>query len=65
MNILKGMQYFLKNNYIKTLCIEITPKFLNDFGYTKEDIYKYLMQFGYIAKFNSNEWQYDEIFTLK
>ena len=65
MNILNGMYIFLKNKVIKKIFIEITPKFLNDFGYTKEDIYSYLHQFGYEAKYNSNEWQYDEIFTLK
>ncbi|MFN4006815.1 MAG: FkbM family methyltransferase [Chitinophagaceae bacterium] len=62
---LKGATQLLKNGVIKKIVIEITPKFLREFGVIKEDIYNFLKLYKYYPLVNSDEWQYDEIFELR
>ncbi|MCZ7612748.1 MAG: hypothetical protein M5T52_04180 [Ignavibacteriaceae bacterium] len=60
-----GMRKLLSERRIKKMVIEITPKYLQSFGHTKENIYQYLEEFGFKSELMLDTWQYDEIFTLE
>ena len=62
--VLSGMRKILNEKLAEIVIVEITPKFLFNFGDTKEMIYELMKQQGYRAQINSNEWQYDEIFKV-
>lgn len=61
-SVLLGMADFLSRNDVRSLVIEITPKFLSQYGHAKEMIYEFMSNHGYIATVKSEEWQYDEYF---
>lgn len=61
--VLEGMHDLLLKNKIKKIVIEITPKFLKMFDTSKEDIYNLMTKCGYVALYNKNDWQYDEVFV--
>lgn len=63
--VLMGMIETLKKGLIKKVFIEITPSFLYKYGHTKEHIYNFMTNCGFISSVNSDEWQYDEIFILE
>ena len=63
--VLLGMTELLKSGKIKYLIIEITPKFLKEFGHRKEMIYDLLDRYGYSPLIKENSWQYDEVFFKK
>lgn len=60
--VLNGMKSFLKKQMIKTVVVEITPKFLKRFGHTKQMLYSLMSDLGFSSTKNLSEWQYDEIF---
>lgn len=64
MEVLKGAVGMLSRKLVKKLCIEITDKFLKTNGSSKEELYKFMSEFGYTAWVNSDEWQYDEVFSI-
>lgn len=60
---LKGMQYLLEKGMIELIMVEITDKFLNKFGDSASELYKYMEDFNYRPKMGLKEWwQYDELF---
>lgn len=63
--VLQGMQKILAERRIKKIVIEITPKFFNSFGYDKHTLYSFIESFGFKATIRSEDWQYDEIFSLE
>ena len=63
--VLKGMEEILKAHTIQRFVIEITPRFFKVFGYKKEDIYNFLLGYGYKSLINNDSEQYDELFILK
>lgn len=65
MAVLKGMQNFLSKGLVHKIIIEITPKFLEQYLVSKEELYSYLDNYGYHPKYCLETWQYDEIFTIK
>jgi len=62
--VLEGMHQLLLRKQILKLVIEITPKFLKKFHSSKSDIYNLLISYGYSPLNKSDDWQYDEVFTL-
>ncbi|MFN5513603.1 MAG: FkbM family methyltransferase [Cyanobacteriota bacterium] len=62
-SVLLGMKNFLKIEKVSAVVIEITPKFLNRFGHTKEMIYSFMNDCGFTPTVQSTEWQYDEVFV--
>ncbi len=62
-SVILGMKKILSQSNVKTVILEITPKFLQKFGHKKEDIYSLMNSHGFFPTVNSIEWQYDEIFT--
>jgi len=60
--VLSGLRSCLNSKNIKSVVIEITPKFLARYGHTKEDIYNLMSQYGFEPTLNSSDWQYDEAF---
>ncbi len=61
-SVILGMKNILSQSNVKIVIIEITPKFLQKFGHTKEDLYSLMSSLGLLATVNSAEWQYDELF---
>jgi FkbM family methyltransferase len=62
--VLSGMKETLAARKVKVIVVEITPKFLNEFGHNKDQIYSLMESFGFSPIVNSKEWQFDEIFVL-
>jgi FkbM family methyltransferase len=62
MLVLEGMSNLLSEKRIIKLIVEITPKFLAQYGHTKHDLFVFLKDRGYKPTINSEDWQYDEIF---
>jgi FkbM family methyltransferase len=62
--VLLGMEESLKKGMISKLFVEITPKFLNEYGHSKEMVYQFMTSCGFVSTINSTEWQYDEIFIF-
>jgi Methyltransferase FkbM domain len=60
--VLSGMKSFLKKNNLKTVIVEITPKFLKRFNHNKDGIYALMEECGFQATVHSSDWQYDEVF---
>ncbi len=60
--VLSGMKSFLKENKVKTVIVEITPKFLERFNHTKDSVYALMKECGFKATVDSSDWQYDEVF---
>ena len=60
--MLEGMQEYLKRGTIKNFVIEITDKYLKNYGHQKDMIYDLLDKHGYSYQNKSSVWQYDEIF---
>jgi FkbM family methyltransferase len=60
--MLRGCESLLQEKLIKQLIVEITPSFLLRFGDTKEALYSFLSQYGYVPTINSTAWQFDEVF---
>jgi FkbM family methyltransferase len=61
-SVILGMGEIINQSNVKIVIVEITPKFLQNFGNTKEEIYSLMSSFGFLATVNSSEWQYDELF---
>jgi FkbM family methyltransferase len=61
-SVLSGMRSFLKQEIVKTVIVEITPKFLEGFGHTKAMIYELMADCGYTPIIKTDSWQYDEVF---
>ncbi len=64
MIVLKGMKEILSQKIIKKIVIEITDKYLSDFGNSKTELYDFMKFHSYIPTVNSENWQYDELFIL-
>lgn len=64
MKVLRGCEELLQKGQIQKLIVEITPAFLNRYGDSKEDLYKYLESYGMKPTIESDEWQFDEVFVL-
>lgn len=62
--VLLGMSSLLAEKRIRKLIVEITPKYFKQFGYDKETLYQYLAEYSFNPSIMSDDWQYDEIFTL-
>jgi len=62
MDVLLGMRESLQRQLFERIVVEITPRFLENFGRSKEALYELLESCGYAARFRSQEWQYDEVF---
>jgi len=62
MDVLLGMQEALRQRLFERIVVEITPRFLENFGQSKEALYALLEGCGYVPRFRSPEWQYDEVF---
>jgi FkbM family methyltransferase len=60
--VICGMQQFLSHPKVKSVVVEITPKFLARFDRTKEMLYEKMQMLGFEPTVMSDEWQYDEIF---
>lgn len=63
--VILGMKDSLQRGLIRKVYVEITPTFLNKYGHTKENIYDFMSNCGFISTVNSDEWQYDEIFIFE
>lgn len=62
MDVLLGMQESLRRQLFERIVVEITPRFLERFGHSKEALYALLENCGYTPRFRSHDWQYDEVF---
>lgn len=60
--VLSGIRQCLLSESVKYVVVEITPKFLAEFGHTKDDIYNLMTEIGFSPALNSQDWQYDEVF---
>ena len=62
--VLFGMKNTLKEKKINKIIVEITPKFLSEFSHSRTQLYDFMKDLDYKSTFNSNKWQYEEIFEL-
>jgi len=60
--VLQGMQETLHAKKIGKLVVEITDRFLLEFGSSKSRLYEFMTSLGYMPLVNSGDWQYDEVF---
>jgi len=63
--VLKGLRQLLASSKIDWLVVEITPRYLAQFGDTAEALYAYLEVLGYIGTVQERAWQYDEVFVRR
>lgn len=63
--VLLGLLPILKDKRVCCLQIEITDIFLKRAGSTKEMLYNLLNSLGYEGQYESDKWQYNEVFILK
>ncbi|MDB5243613.1 MAG: hypothetical protein JWP57_4238 [Spirosoma sp.] len=62
--VIQGMSGHLHQHLIKKLIVEVTPKYLSEYGHNKEQLYDTMTDHGYKYKFKCDMWQYDEVFHL-
>lgn len=63
MSALRGAHQALKNARIDKLYVEITDRYLKNCGTSKDELYVFMRECGYLPTVNSQEWQYDEVFV--
>lgn len=62
--VLRGASDLLAQQRIKAMVVEVTDRFLRTYGSSKRELYELLQGYGYSATVRSEDWQYDELFTL-
>jgi FkbM family methyltransferase len=65
MLVLAGIRDFLQTCPPRVVVIEITDRFLREFGSNKAEIYEFMSELGYCPEINSDDWQYDEVFVCE
>lgn len=61
--VLEGMRWTLSERLPAKVIVEVTPKFLKDFGASKRSIYELMRGHGYVPLIRDESWQYDEVFV--
>jgi hypothetical protein len=56
------MRSCLKSENVRSIVVEITPKYLEKFGHAKDHIYELMDDCGFNPTVSSSDWQYDEVF---
>jgi hypothetical protein len=62
MRVLRGLSHTIRERRPRALLIEITDKYLRDFGSSATELYDYMKTLGYRPQLRSTAWQHDEIF---
>lgn len=63
--VLKGAENLLRNKKVSMVVVEITDKYLQRAGHSKDQLYGYMKSLGYKPTVNDISWQYDEVFTIE
>ena len=64
LKVLRGLEPWLRHQRIEQLIVEVSPKFLHEFGDTQRNLYDYLEGFGYQPQWEEpDNWQWDQLFA--
>ena len=62
--VLRGLREFLARERHPKVVVEITPRFLAEFGTSRDELYALMCDIGYAPRLNHRCDQFDELFTL-
>jgi FkbM family methyltransferase len=65
LQVLRGVAEHLQAKRIQKLVIEITDSYLQVNGDSKNALFEFMQYKGYYPTVQSDDWQYDEVFTTK